>query len=117
MLFMDGPLLTHEVYYYSAAAAASNERKEKEKIEIEIAVLCCLKELHRKKKKEKLTSIVSIFTYTYGSQRRSASVRNNMIGATAAQQLLRRRSVLLHTMVKIDDFWSKNSVHYFILNN
>ena len=41
MLFMDGPLLTHEVYYYSAAAAASNERKEKEKIEIEIAVLCC----------------------------------------------------------------------------
>ena len=115
MLFMDGPLLTHEVYYYSAAAAASNERKEKEKIEIEIAVLCCFKELHRKKKK--LTSIVSIFTYTYGSQRRSASVRNNMIGATAAQQLLRRRSVLLHTMVKIDNFWSKNSVHYFILNN
>ena len=32
-----------------------------------------------------------------------------MIGATAAQQLLRRRSVLLHTMVKIDDFWSKNN--------
>ena len=61
MLFMDGPLLTHEVYYFSAAAAASNERKEKEKIEIEIAVLCCFKELHRKKKK--LTSIVSIFIY------------------------------------------------------
>jgi hypothetical protein len=50
--------------------------KEKEKIEIEISVLCCFKELHRKKKltticretavrrkKDRKKEIVSIFTY------------------------------------------------------
>ena len=65
MLFMDGPLLTHEVYYFSAAAAAaaSNERKEKEKIEIEIAVLCCFKELHRKKKKKAYINCVDFYMY------------------------------------------------------